>query len=93
MLLKTTDVFETSNKSGMFQLRIVDAKFALPKSHDGDENDDFICLDIPEYASEHDDITITFDDEEGEFGSHAIFMPHPLMPMQNEIYLLAVCLQ
>lgn len=69
--LKGTDNYETSNKSGRFLLRIVDAKFALPKGGEekgaevGVENS-FICLDMPEYPAEHDDITITFDSEAGK---------------------------
>jgi hypothetical protein len=68
--LKSTDVFETSNKSGKFSLRIVDAKFALPKGHgDGEAEIDkgFVCLDMPDYPGEHDDITIVFDNELGRF--------------------------
>jgi len=60
--LKSTDVFETSGKSG--KIRIVDAKFALPKQDgEGGENG-FVCLDIPEYPGEHDDITVVFEKEE-----------------------------
>ncbi|KAL9127535.1 MAG: hypothetical protein Q9217_003603 [Psora testacea] len=61
-VLKVTDVFETSTKSGQYLLRIVDAKFALPKRSD-DPTREFVCLDMPEYPSEHDDITIGFHDE------------------------------
>lgn len=68
-VLKSTDVFETSNKSGSFFLRIADAKFALPKGSD-DPDRDFLCLDVLEYPSEHDDITIGFDNEEGK-----LFLP------------------
>lgn len=64
-VLKGTDVFETSSKSGSFFLRIVDAKFALPKGPEDPERD-FICLDDMEYPSEHDDIIIAFDNEEGK---------------------------
>jgi hypothetical protein len=66
--LKSTDVFESSAKSGKYSLRIVDAKFALPKAQgDGEVAVDkgFICLDMPEYPGEHDDITIVFDNEAG----------------------------
>ena len=65
--LKSTDVFETSSKSGKFAVRIVDAKFALPKTdaHEGAGIDGrFVCLD-PEYPGEHDDIVIVFDSEPG----------------------------
>ena len=63
-VLKMTDVFETSSKSGSFLLRIADAKFALPKE-EKDPARNFLCLDVPDYPSEHDDITIGFDNEEG----------------------------
>jgi hypothetical protein len=66
--LKSTDVFESSTKSGKFLLRIVDAKFSLPKGHedpDAGVEKRFVCLDMPEYPGEHDDITIVFDEEEG----------------------------
>ena len=63
-VLKTTDVFEVFSKGGMFFLRIVDAKFPLPKGSD-DENRGLVCLDLPEYPGEHDDITIGFDNEHG----------------------------
>ncbi|TVY13633.1 hypothetical protein LARI1_G008412 [Lachnellula arida] len=62
--LKSTDVFETSSRSGKHSLKIVDAKFAMPKAR-GEEEDSvghqFVCLDMPEYPGEHDDITILFD--------------------------------
>lgn len=62
--LKSTDVFESLARSGIYYIRIVDAKFALPKTGE-DENKDFVCLDMPEYPGEHDDITIGFDVEAG----------------------------
>lgn len=70
--LKGTDNFETSSKGGKFMLKIVDAKFALPKGGDEKGSDvgiekSFICLDMPDYPGEHDDIAITFDSEAGEF--------------------------
>jgi hypothetical protein len=62
-------------------LKLVDAKFALPKERvsierksldmgesvvEGGEADSlFVCLDDPEYPGEHDDVTITFDVESG----------------------------
>lgn len=62
--LKSTDVFESLARSGIYYIRIVDAKFALPKT--GEEtNKDFVCLDLPEYPAEHDDITIGFEVEAG----------------------------
>lgn len=63
-VLKSTDVFESLARSGIYYIRIVDAKFALPKTGE-DANNDFICLDMPEYPGEHDDITIGFDVEAG----------------------------
>ncbi|KAH8602679.1 hypothetical protein B0O99DRAFT_679669 [Bisporella sp. PMI_857] len=65
-VLKSTDFFEISGKSGKWALRIVDAKFALPKGHgdaDAGIEKEFVCLDSPEYPSEHDDITIVFEQE------------------------------
>ncbi|KAJ5300403.1 uncharacterized protein N7443_005405 [Penicillium atrosanguineum] len=61
-VLKGTDHIESFNRSGKFGLRIVDAKFALPKKDD-DPSSDFVCLDMPEYPIEHDDIAIAFDTE------------------------------
>lgn len=63
-VLKGTDVFETFSRSGTFYLRIVDAKFALPKSDD-DSSREFVNLDTPEFPGEHDDVTIEFDTEAG----------------------------
>jgi hypothetical protein len=65
-VLKGTDYIESFNRSGKFGLRIVDAKFALPKKDD-DPSSDFVCLDMPEYPIEHDDIAIAFDTEAGKF--------------------------
>ena len=62
--LKSMDVFETFSRSGTFYLRIVDAKFALPKGEE-DPSKEFVCLDTPEYPGEHDDVTIEFDTEAG----------------------------
>ncbi|KAK2743897.1 hypothetical protein FQN57_004520 [Myotisia sp. PD_48] len=59
-VIKSTDVFESFNRAGKYGIKIIDAKFSLPKPID-DENADFICLDMPEYPGEHDDITIAFD--------------------------------
>ena len=62
--MKGTDVFESLNRSSMFCIRIVDAKFALPKNED-DPTDNFICPNMPDYPSEHDDIIIGFETEPG----------------------------
>ncbi|KAJ5975027.1 hypothetical protein N7481_008734 [Penicillium waksmanii] len=61
-VLKGTDHIESFGRSGKFGIRIVDAKFALPKKDD-DPGSAFVCLDMPEYPIEHDDIAITFDSE------------------------------
>ena len=63
-VLKATDVFEIFSKSTMFFLRFADAKFAMPKGQ-GDQTRNFVCIDLPEYPGEHDDITIGFDKEQG----------------------------
>lgn len=65
-VLKSTDNFESFQRSGKFGVRIVDAKFALPKGPN-DKSADFVCLDMPEYPGEHDDITIYFDSNAGKF--------------------------
>lgn len=65
-ILKGTDHIESFGRSGKFGIRIVDAKFALPKKDD-DAASNFVCLDMPEYPIEHDDLTITFDSEVGTF--------------------------
>ncbi|ORY66146.1 uncharacterized protein BCR38DRAFT_173823 [Pseudomassariella vexata] len=66
-VLKGTDVFESSGRGHKSQLKMVDCKFPLPKIPDeeGTKTDDmaFVCLDMPDYAGEHDDITIVFEDE------------------------------
>ena len=64
-VLKVTDCFDTFARSGVCFLRIVDAKFALPKG-ESDPARAFVCLDMPEYPGEHDDIIIGFDNEQGE---------------------------
>jgi len=68
-VLKTTDQFESLSKSvaksDQYYIRIVDAKFALPKKAT-EPGSDFVCLDTPQYPSEHDDITIGFDREAGK---------------------------
>lgn len=66
-VLKGTDVLETFGRSsGKTGVRIVDAKFAFPRD-DGDPSSWFICLDMPDYASEHDDISIVFNSDSGMF--------------------------
>jgi len=63
--LKVTDTFESFSKGGHFSIRLVDAKFALPRGGADDDNrprpdKGFVCLDEPDYPSEHDDIIISF---------------------------------
>ncbi|RAL62392.1 hypothetical protein DID88_004958 [Monilinia fructigena] len=78
--LKSTDTFESSNKSGKFSLRIVDAKFAMPKPR-GEGNaaldSAFVNLDMPDYPGEHDDITVVFDTET-ERDAFAKSLPAPV---------------
>ncbi|KAI2465053.1 hypothetical protein F4781DRAFT_435784 [Annulohypoxylon bovei var. microspora] len=65
-VLKGTDVFESFSRNGKSGLKLADAKFPLPKvpREGGADTDDtaFLCLDMPDFAGEHDDITILFED-------------------------------
>ncbi|KAI1311355.1 hypothetical protein F5Y03DRAFT_342730 [Xylaria venustula] len=65
-VLKGTDVFECFSRNGKAGLKLADAKFPLPKvpAENSSSSDDmaFLCLDMPDFAGEHDDITILFDD-------------------------------
>lgn len=79
--LRFTDMFETFSRTGLFYLRIVDAKFTLPKGQ-GDQSREFICLDMPEYPSEHDDVTIGFDNEQGMLLQ--VCAQYLLTPLQRE---------
>lgn len=74
-VLKVTDSFDTFARSGTFSLRIVDAKFALPEVGEEDPAGGFVCLDMPEFPGEHDDIVIGFENEHGEsvFESAVLF--------------------
>ncbi|RAH53973.1 hypothetical protein BO85DRAFT_148626 [Aspergillus piperis CBS 112811] len=69
-VLKGTDTLESFGKAGKFGVRIVDAKFALPKTED-DPASDFVSLDSPDYPMEHDDISIAFDSEADRTNFHA----------------------
>ncbi|CRG91567.1 Protein stoned-B [Talaromyces islandicus] len=69
-VLKGTDTYESANRSGKIGVRIVDAKFALPKREE-EEASRFVCLDMPEYPSEHDDITISFESEQERTKFHS----------------------
>jgi len=72
--IKGTDVFEAFTRGGgKAGLKIVDAKFPLPKvlapeAQDAQQVADaaFLCLDLPELPGEHDDISIVFDTDAGE---------------------------
>ncbi|KAI0175977.1 hypothetical protein GGR52DRAFT_338973 [Hypoxylon sp. FL1284] len=65
-VLKGTDVFESFSRNGKAGLKLADAKFPLPRvPHEGGSKTDdmaFLCLDMPDFAGEHDDIAILFDD-------------------------------
>ncbi|CZS97903.1 uncharacterized protein RAG0_06777 [Rhynchosporium agropyri] len=77
--LKSTDIFETSSNKKTFSLRIVDAKFSLPKAQKGSEagvDHEFVCLDMPEYPGEHDDVTVVFETE-ADRDSFAKALPAP----------------
>ena len=63
-VMKSTDIFESFSRSGLYYVRFVDAKFALPKNEETTSKD-FICLDMPDYPGEHDDINIGFETEAG----------------------------
>ena len=78
--LKSTDVFESFNKSAKFYIRIVDAKFALPKDGEGAKRK-FVCLDMPEYPGEHDDITIAFDTEAGALKTSPVKLELPRLTL------------
>ncbi|ROT36769.1 hypothetical protein SODALDRAFT_206776 [Sodiomyces alkalinus F11] len=66
-VLKGTDVFETFSRGGKAGLRLVDAKFPLPRvPQDGEgPTDDMgtVCLDLPDLPGEHDDIALLFEKE------------------------------
>ncbi|KNG82187.1 hypothetical protein ANOM_009121 [Aspergillus nomiae NRRL 13137] len=69
-VLKGTDVYENFTRSGKFCIKLCDAKFALPKTGD-DPMSSFICLDMPDFPSENDDISIGFDSEADRANLHA----------------------
>ncbi|KAG6309967.1 hypothetical protein E4U44_006148 [Claviceps purpurea] len=66
-LLKGTDEYEMFQKGGKAGIRLVDAKFPLPRmpaSKDADYDDEaFVCLDVPDLPGEHDDISIMFEND------------------------------
>ncbi|RYP07104.1 hypothetical protein DL764_002736 [Monosporascus ibericus] len=65
-VLKGTDVFEAFSRNGKVGLKLCEAKFPLPKvpaeSEGKTDEMAFLCLDMPDYAGENDDISIVFDD-------------------------------
>lgn len=81
-VLKGTDVFEAFGRGSKAGLKIVDAKFPLPrmleegKKDNSGQTDDvaFVCLDLPEIPGEHDDISITFESEAGTFLSRRAWL-------------------
>ncbi|KAK6865316.1 hypothetical protein PG995_001844 [Apiospora arundinis] len=80
-VLKGTDVYEVFGKGSKAGLKLVDAKFPLPKvpEEGRDTTDDmaFVSLDMPDYAGEHDDISIVFEDE-GERDRLCRVLPAPV---------------
>ncbi|KAK5122962.1 hypothetical protein LTR85_003528 [Meristemomyces frigidus] len=71
----STDTFETvkgDSKGKKWAVKLVDAKFTLPKQEKGEVDPEerlrrrFVNLEGLDYAEEHDDITIGFDTEEGK---------------------------
>ncbi|KAK7970039.1 hypothetical protein PG996_001523 [Apiospora saccharicola] len=90
-VLKGTDVYEVFGKGSKAGLKMVDAKFPLPKvpEEGRDKTDDmaFVSLDMPDYAGEHDDISIVFEDETGKFRQFSLNLAWALLTKgkQNEI--------
>ncbi|KAI9888433.1 MAG: hypothetical protein M1814_006938 [Vezdaea aestivalis] len=80
-ILKGTDNFESFSKSGKYGIRVVDAKFALPKGED-DPSSHFVSIDLPDYPSEHDDITILFDSQ-GDRDRFQDAMPATVVPVSR----------
>jgi hypothetical protein len=75
LVLKGVDVFERYDIKGKVGVRLVDAKFTIPKIEKPARGDpwreeeiakNWICLDMPEVPGENDDIWIGFDDSDGE---------------------------
>jgi hypothetical protein len=68
LALRVTDNYESMTRSGRSCVRLVDAKVAMPKAAEGDTS--AICLDMLEFASECEDITIAFEQETGKWSNH-----------------------
>jgi hypothetical protein len=83
-ILKSMDTYEMFSRYGKSGLRIVDAKFALPRT-DEDNTSRFVCLDSPEYPLEHDDISITFESETGK-----AFLPLSLFSIHSQAHKLQI---
>lgn len=90
--IKSMDVFEkielkgSKGERGRYGLRLVDAKFWLPPERKKDSGpvDEieqarrrFACLDMPVYPGEHDDITLGFETEAGEYTKPLIACESP----------------
>jgi hypothetical protein len=97
--LKGVDVFEKAELKGekggggRFGVRLVDAKFALPgakgkETLDGqDISRKFVCLDMPEYPREDDDITVAFDDERGKKSMPRVYNRKAYLYLERELFL------
>jgi hypothetical protein len=91
--IKSMDVFEKIDKRGEWGLRLVDAKFALAggkgegREGKGAVKSRFACLDLLDYAGEHDDITIGFETKEGKLLIRSVLLLEKLANMlqQTEI--------
>lgn len=82
--LKGTDVYEYFGKAGKAGLKLVDAKFPLPKMLPADQDgaqaaadSAFMCLDLPELPGEHDDLSIIFESEAGKSTTPTLFRYQP----------------
>lgn len=73
--VKSTDTFESpkgDSKHNKWSVKLVDAKFSLPSQEKGEQSEEdklnrrFVNLEGLDYAEEHDDITVSFDSEQGE---------------------------
>jgi hypothetical protein len=76
LVLKGVDVFERYDIKGKVGVRLVDAKFTIPRVERPARGDpwkeeeiakNWVCLDVPETPGENDDIWIGFDDGDGKF--------------------------
>lgn len=72
--IKSSDNFEAGkgdSKGKKWTVKMVDAKFSLPRREKGEIDPEqkirrrFVNLEGLEYAEEHDDITVSFDTEQG----------------------------